>query len=480
LCAGMSYAATPGLPPASAVFDHYVRATGGRTAWQSKQMERDEIEGRTLDGTRVILRASVTTTRSGHSISEMTIPEVASEGVFRGVAWSWTKLSGARIRKGPERQTAIRSTHMLEESDWRSLYPNSKVDGAEPVGGKLSYRVSLLPSTDGRMEWFDLETGLLTKKTWWEASTSGPLLVTSTVERWRMQDGLQQPSAMLVERGDMKYRVTVLTVEYAASIKPEALQYPNEGAAYLADDRAGKALPNAEELIERHIFESGGAAAYQTIKTQKITGTLDYLTRGMVARTEAYAASGGRYYQTVDIPGMGKQEEGSDGSLVWERSPILGPRAKARRGLNGLGVTLDAAEVVGWRYLVGQARTEALEKIDGRDCYRVRLTAKNGGPAALRWYEKSTGLLYRASIAFKSEMGDVPAVLTYEEWRRVEGLKWPVRIRIAAAGQDMLFAADEVALNSSLANHVFEVPEDVRKLAEVRTERIGVMPSDMQ
>jgi hypothetical protein len=177
---------------------------------------------------------------------------------------------------------------------------------------------------------------------------------------------------------------------------------------------------------------------------------------------------------------MGKQEEGSDGSVVWERSPILGPRARTRRTLTGLGVTLDAAEVIGWRYLIGQARTEALEKIDGRDCYRLRITAKNGDSSVIRWYDKATGLLYRTSIAFKSEMGDVPATLTYEGWRQVEGLRWPVKIRVAAAGQDMLFTADEVALNSSIASTLFDIPEDVRKLAEAHGERVSPVPADMQ
>ncbi len=468
------------LPSVSSVFDHYIQATGGRSAWRSKQVERTQIEGRPLDGARVILRAAVTTTRTGNSMTEMTIPEVASEGVYKGVAWSWTKLAGPRIRKGPERASAVRGTHMLEEGDWRSLYPNSKIDGAEPVAGKMCYRVSLLPSNDGKMEWFELDSGLLVKKSWWEASTAGPVAVSSTVEQWREVEGLWQPMMMLVDRGEMKYRVTVLSVAYDTEAKAEALRYPQEVATYLAEDRAGRALPNAEEVIERHIYESGGAASYQTLRTQRISGTLDYLTRGMVAHTEAYSAPGGRYYQAVDIPGLGKQEEGSDGSVMWERSPALGPRAKTRRALTGLGVTMDAAEVIGWRYLIGQARTEALEKLDGRDCYRVRLTGKNGGAATVRWYEKASGLLYRQSVSFKTEMGDVPAVLTYEEWRRVEGLKWPVKIRIAAAGQELLFAADQVALNSLIENDVFAVPDDVKKLAEAHAERAAPVAGDMQ
>jgi hypothetical protein len=462
------------------VFDKYIQATGGRAVWRSKQLQRDDIEGRTLDGSRVILRAVVTTTRTGNSISEMTIPEVASEGVYKGVAWTWTRLAGPRIKKGIEREGSLRASRMLEESDWRSLYPQSRVDGAEPIEGRMCYRVSLLPSAEQKMEWFDMETGLLAKRSSYEMSTSGPLLVSSLVEAWRVKDGLKQPRTMLVSRGELRYRLNVLAVDYEPSARAEALRYPGEVEAYLAETRAGRALPNAEELIERHIFASGGAAAYQAIRTQKITGTLDYLSRGLVARTEAWSGNGGRYYQTVDIPGFGKQEEGSDGSVIWERSPILGSRARPRRGLNGLGVTLDAAEVIGWRYLIGQARTEALERIDGRECYRVRLTAKNGAPGALRWYDKATGLLYRASVSFRTEMGDVPAVMTYEEWRPVEGLKWPAKVRISAAGQEILFHADEVALNAAVDTGMFELPEEVRKLAEAHSEPAGLTPADMQ
>jgi hypothetical protein len=44
----------------------------------------------------------------------------------------------------------------------------------------------------------------------------------------------------------------------------------------------------------------------------------------------------------------------------------------------------------------------------------------------------------------------------------------------------MLFAADQVALNSAIENAVFVVPDDVKKLAEVHAERTGTLPADMQ
>ena len=59
-------------------------------------------------------------------------------------------------------------------------------------------------------------------------------------------------------------------------------------------------------------------------------------------------------------------------------------------------------------------------------------------------------------------MGTVPAVMTYQAYRRVDGLKWPVQIRMAVAAQELLFTADKVELNAPLDETVFEAPGDIR------------------
>jgi hypothetical protein len=463
----LSAARVAALPSARAVLDRYIAVTGGANAWHSKKTERDEIEGRSLDGSRVLLRATVSLTRRGNSNSEVKVPEEACEGVYNGVAWAWTKLSGPRIKRGPDREEALRSSRMLEEADWHSLYPNSRVEAIEMVDGKPSYKVLLLPSADQKTEWFDVTTGLLTRRASVALSSGGATSVSYTVESWRVRDGLKQPSTMLAARGDLHYRLAVLSLTYNELRDPEDIRYPAQVEGYLDAERTGKALPNAEEIIERHIFESGGFSAYERLKTQKITGTLEFLSRNMEARTETLSAGDGRYYQSVDIPGLGKQEEGSDGRVFWERSPILGPRAKPRNNLTGLGMTLDAAEVIGWRYLVGEVRTEARETIDGHECYRVLVRGRNGSQQSIRWYDRNTGLLYRTNVSYKTEMGDVPTVLTYQEWRTVAGLKWPVRIHMEVSGQELRFTAAEVSLNGSINESVFDLPDEIRDLASV-------------
>lgn len=455
-CVASAASRPSSTPQPGWVLDRYLQATGGASAWRSKKSARAEIEGRTLDRDRLVLRATTLTARGGNALSDIAVPEEAREGVYNGVAWAWTRLSGPRIKRGADRDLALAGARMLEEADWRSLYPQSRVEGTEQIGGRTCYKLVLLPSADNRVEWFDAETGLLARRL---ASDS-----VYTVETWRVQDGLKQPASLLVESGDLRYRLSILRVAYNVANHADAFRYPEPVETYLREDRAGRALPNAEELIERHIFASGGSPAYEALKTQRITGTLAFLTRNIEARTETWSAAGGRYYQLTDIPGFGKQEEGSDGHFSWERSPILGPRTRPRKSLTDLGVTLDAAEVVGWRYLVGEVRTEALENIDGRACYRVRVVGRDGS-LTLRWYDRRTGLLYRASMPFKTEMGVLPAVMTYQAYRDVAGLKWPVEIHMAVSGQELLFKADEVALNDPIDDSVFTLPEEIRQIA---------------
>ena len=415
-----------------------------------------------------MLRATVATSRARDSVSKIQVPQEGSEGVYKGIAWAVSEFSGVRIKHGVERDEALRDARMLEEADWRSLYPKSRLVGIENIGGESCYKIPLLPSpTEER-------SGSASLPDCWCAARlpKFPQLATRpagyTVEQWAEHDGIKQPRVMLAWRGDFQYRLTVLSIAYNADRSRDDFKYPAPVAEYLAADHAGKALPNAEEIIERHIFESGGPEAYEMLRTQKITGTLTFVARNIEGRMETWAADGGRYYQSTDIPGMGKQEEGSDGVIAWDRSPSIGPRVRPRKSRGALGITLDAAGMIAWRVLIDRVRTEAEERIDGHDCYRVRLVPARRFTGYDPLVRSRTGLLYRSSLATRTDMGELPVVMTFEEYREIAGVKWPSRIRTTASGQDTIFAADEVKLNEPVDDAVFDVPEEIRELAQKR------------
>ena len=144
------------------------------------------------------------------------------------------------------------------------------------------------------------------------------------------------------------------------------------------------------------------------LRTQKITGTLTFLARNIEGRMETWAADGGKYYQLTDIPGMGKQEEGSDGVIAWDRSPAIGPRVKPRKSTATLGVTLDAAGMIEWRALIDRVRTEALKSgSTGANVTGCALCRAMVRRISMRWYDRDTGLLYRSAMAMQDRYGRV-------------------------------------------------------------------------
>jgi hypothetical protein len=142
---------------------------------------------------------------------------------------------------------------------------------------------------------------------------------------------------------------------------------------------------------------------------------------------------------------------------------------KARKEQAGLSVTLDAATVIGWRYLIEEVRTEAEERVDDHDCYRVRMIPRNGSQAIVRWYDRRSGLLYRSSGTLSSTLGAIPVVMTFEEYRDTAGLKWPVRTKMTFSGQSLLFITAEVKLNEPVEESIFDLPEEIRQLAGKKT-----------
>src|SRR4029079_8762675 len=101
----------------------------------------------------------------------------------------------------------------------------------------------------------------------------------------------------------------------------------------------------------------------------------------------------------VEIPGIGKIREGSDGKVAWSLSAMQGPRVKEG---DEKAAAIQAARFnaeLHWRDYYN-AETTGIEQVDGKDCYKVRLTPKEGMPMS-RYYEKDSNLLVKMVMTVK-------------------------------------------------------------------------------
>src|SRR5262249_38266938 len=152
------------------------------------------------------------------------------------------------------------------------------------------------------------------------------------------------------------------------------------------------AAPTGEAILEKYLEVTGGRSAYAKVQTQVTNAVLEFVGKGVKANMTMYHAAPLKAYIVTEIEGIGKMEEGTDGSIVWERSAIKGPRIKTGEERT---VSLRGADLqhdIHWRNYFNKVESTGVEPVNGRICYRVVLTPKEGQPET-RYYDKETHLL---------------------------------------------------------------------------------------
>ena len=229
---------------------------------------------------------------------------------------------------------------------------------------------------------------------------------------------------------------------------------------------ADPALPSGDAVIDKSIEASGGLAALERVHSRKTTGSMEIPSIGLKASALEYAELPDRSYVLVASDQLGKIESGSTGGLYWENTQMTGPRIKTGEE-RALAERSSFNASLHWRDFYKDATTAGIDTIDGRPCYRVVLTPKEGKPET-QWYDMGNWQVVKQSMTINSPMGDVPMDIFPSDYRSVEGILMPFRVRQVLMGgmQEMLFATDSVWFNVAIPDSVFAVPPAIQALLE--------------
>jgi hypothetical protein len=80
-------------------------------------------------------------------------------------------------------------------------------------------------------------------------------------------------------------------------------------------------LPSADKLLQLSLERSGGAQALAKAKNAVMTGTVEMAGHNITGPVELYQ-DGSKSYTAIDLPGIGKVEEGFDGETAWEMNAL--------------------------------------------------------------------------------------------------------------------------------------------------------------
>ena len=222
-------------------------------------------------------------------------------------------------------------------------------------------------------------------------------------------------------------------------------------------------VPSAADILDRYVEVTGGESAYSAVHNRHVIGTFEMPAMAISGTLEMWQAEPNLMRTLVDIGGMGSQAEGSDGNVIWEHSSMMGARIKEGvERAEALRRSTFNGEVK-WRELFTEVKTLGEEDLNGTATYKVELTPAEGKPET-RWFAKDSGLMLQGAATMLTQMGEIPVVSTFEDYREVDGIKFPFKLMQKMAVQEIVITSETIEHNVELADGIFDAPDEVKAL----------------
>lgn len=241
-------------------------------------------------------------------------------------------------------------------------------------------------------------------------------------------------------------------------MKLSALLFLGVGSLILAAD-----LPSGESLIERCIQSEGGAAAIERAQTAIMTGTVEIVGRNISGPLEM-DQDGDKSYTGIDLPGIGKVEEGFDGQVAWEMNLLQGARVKDGEELDAARRASRISVLGNWKDYYKSAVTQGAEDVEGKPAWNVVMTPTHGTSVEHFFFDRDTGLLVKMTQTLPTSMGDIPVEMSLGEYRAVDGIQTPFLMKQSAMGQNMAMRIEKVIYNAKIPPGKFDLPAEVKAI----------------
>lgn len=216
---------------------------------------------------------------------------------------------------------------------------------------------------------------------------------------------------------------------------------------------AAESQARADAIIDRFLQVSGELEAMENIKTRRDRGTVTLPGLGIKGDVEVLAKAPNKSRMTMAIAGLGEIVEAYDGETAWVQDPIQGYREKTDLELSATVRQSDFYMAANYKTHYPKREWLGAEQVEGKEADKLRLHPTEGAPEI--WFiEKETSLLVRMDAVSHLPQGDIESQIYLENYRKVDGMMEPMRIRIvnplAPVTLELASSESNVELDDSL------------------------------
>jgi hypothetical protein len=221
-------------------------------------------------------------------------------------------------------------------------------------------------------------------------------------------------------------------------------------------------LPDGSTLWHRYIDVTKDYAPSLTLK---LVDTVSIKLPPLLGTFLSYQDISGKLRLSIDLPPIGKSENGSDGTVAWSRSPSGKPQIVPKQAVRPMMLGVGPGDLAGLntRFTV---ETIGRDTVDGKPCYLIRMIPKSNETPVTACLDEASGLMVKIIKMLHTPAGDTLSTQLWRDFREVDGMLLPHEVELTSSGLPMVISFTEIGRNGDLPSGVFDLPDDVRALVE--------------
>jgi zinc protease len=222
------------------------------------------------------------------------------------------------------------------------------------------------------------------------------------------------------------------------------------------------ALPSVKDVLEKSVQAVGGQDAWSRASSRKVKGLYQTEDSSTFLAIEILQKSPNKSIKKLTFPNGLVLREVCDGQNAWVEDwkggyhPYTGAALAVRLREADMLVTLKTILSASGGKLTG------IEKVGAHSAYVVELPAQKNVSSRL-YFDVDTGYVVRTEDVY--QISDEPYVvkIDLDDYRDVEGLKFPFRMKRTEKGAVLSVRITQVTLNPTIDDSVFLKPESSSK-----------------
>ena len=213
-------------------------------------------------------------------------------------------------------------------------------------------------------------------------------------------------------------------------------------------------LPSVDNILDRYVEALGGATAINKYTSRVITGTLDVAGVSRGGSFETYAQAPNKLLTVMEAHPFGKMRMGFNGKNGWLLAqasvhPVTGV------DLAILQREADFYSTLRTKNNYAKVTLAGMSKIGYREVYVLDLQP-TVGPLERLYLDAQTFLLVRINTVRTMGRAAEPVEIYFDDWREVEGVKYPFSISQNSPSVKLGFTVKEIRHNVPIDAKLFQ------------------------